>query len=136
MAEREEKTERESKLPNKRLIQQSKYNEVLRKNKAIPEVGTTQQQMRKQYDEKLSENQLQRLLSNNTFNWNLDQLMSKRFRHSRQRLLKKNKSINNQNDSGEALAKEEEDNELETAQVQTVTRSFSVQIMPCYKHQL
>lgn len=88
-------------MPNKRLIQQSKYNEVLRKNKAIPEVGTTEQQMRKQYDEKLSENQLQKLLSNKPFNWNLDQLMSKRFRHSTRRLLKKNKSIKDSNENSQ-----------------------------------
>lgn len=31
-------------------------------SKPFPEVGTTEQQMRKQYDEKLSDNQLKKLL--------------------------------------------------------------------------
>jgi hypothetical protein len=55
-------TNKHGKVQNHRLIKQSKYGEVLRKHNAIPEVGTTQQQMRKQYDEKLSENQLQKLM--------------------------------------------------------------------------
>ena len=45
-----------------RLIYQSKYNEVLRKNKAIPEVGTSYQQMRKQHDPGLNVEQLEKLL--------------------------------------------------------------------------
>jgi hypothetical protein len=39
----------------------------LRKNKAIPEVGTSQQQLRKQYDDKLDENQIKKLLMGKKF---------------------------------------------------------------------
>lgn len=90
--------------------------------------------MRKQYDEKLSENQLQKLLSNKHFNWNLDQLMSKRFRHSTKRLLMKNKSIKDLNENSQTQAKEEEE-EQELSEAQAITRAFSLQIMPCLKHQ-
>lgn len=130
------------KVQNKRLIQQSKYNEVLIKNKAIPEVGTTQQQMRKQYDEKLSENQIAKLLSNKHFICDTD-LSSNHFRHSRNRLHKKNLSLKGSacdqtNSNEESFQVKEETLKEANLKIESLftTRSFSIQIMPCYKHQI
>jgi hypothetical protein len=88
--EREQQTNPHGKVQNKRLIQQSKYNEVLRKNKAIPEVGTTRQQMRKQYDAQLSDDQIQKLLRGNQIVQNHVGHSSCGFRQSRDRLRNKN----------------------------------------------
>jgi len=85
-----------ARFQNNRLIQQSKYNKVLHKNKAIPEVGTSYQQMRKQYDPKLDDNQLRKLLTGKQFLTNQGAHVSTRFRHSRNRLLNKSSKNDNQ----------------------------------------
>ena len=83
-------TNQHGRVINKRLIQQSRYNEVLRNHKAIPEAGTTEQQLRKHYDERVSEQQIQKLLNgpiNTELNGGLKAFGG--FKHSRNRLLNK-----------------------------------------------
>lgn len=72
---------------------------MLHKNKAIPEVGTSYQQMRKQYDPKLDDNQLRKLLIGKQFLTNQGVHVSTRFRHSRNRLLNKHTKYDNQHES-------------------------------------
>lgn len=98
--------------------------------------------MRKQYDEKLSENQIAKLLSNKHFICDTD-LSSNHFRHSRNRLHKKNLSLKGSacdqtNSNEESFQVKEETLKEANLKIESLftTRSFSIQIMPCYKHQI
>lgn len=78
------------KAPNERWARKIIYKDVIRRNNAIPEAGTTIQQSRSQYDPNLDENLLNKL--NKKLDLNHGAKWSLRFAHNRKNQVEESES--------------------------------------------